>query len=123
MRMTMRKRGKKRHFRIFGPLLYQFTPLPRRCCYRMYATTSSTHTRCREIMIREAMTWLGGKDAAVYLGVSRDTVEIYALRWPRDSQPVPGRLRWKHLQLKPGSPPIRRYYRADLDAFRNFRRK
>jgi hypothetical protein len=76
-----------------------------------------------ENMIRDTMTWLGGKDAAIYLGVSRDKVEIYALRWPRDGQHVPRRLRWKHLQLKPGSPPIRRYYRPDLDAFRNFKRQ
>jgi hypothetical protein len=74
-------------------------------------------------MIRDTMTWLGGRDAAIYLGVSRDKVEIYALRWPKDGQHVPGRLRWKHLQLQPGSPPIRRYYRGDLDAFRNFKRK
>jgi hypothetical protein len=100
-----------------------FAPMTISYCYRMYPTASRTHTRCRDIMIRDAMTWLGGKDAAVYLGVSRDKVEIYALRWPQDGQHVPGRLRWKHLWLKPGSPPIRRYYRADLDAFRNFRRK
>jgi len=64
----------------------------------------------------EIAIWSGGKDAALYLDVSRDTIETYAVRWPKDGKPVKGRFRYKELELKPGSDPRRRYYRPDLDA-------
>ena len=62
-------------------------------------------------MMSEFTMWLGGKDASVYLGYSRDWVEIHALAWPVDHQPVKGRIRYK---LVNGN---RKYYRPDLDAF------
>jgi len=70
--------------------------------------------------MRRLATWFGVEAAADYLGCSPDKIEIYAFRWPQDNRFVPGRLRWKHLPLKPGSEPRRRYYRPDLDAFRDF---
>ncbi len=57
--------------------------------------------------------WLGGKDASDYLGYSRDWLEIRALEWPMDDQPVPGRFRYQY-NPETGD---RRYYVPDLDAF------
>jgi hypothetical protein len=67
-------------------------------------------------MIDNIAIWLSAEDAAAYLGISRDTIDHYAIQWPKDDKPVPGRWRWKHLCLKPGTKPRRRYFRPDLDA-------
>ena len=70
-------------------------------------------------MISNIAIWLSGEDAAAYIGVSRDTIEQYAIPWQPDDKPVPGRWRWKILSIKPGGKPRRRYYRPDLDASLN----
>ncbi len=54
--------------------------------------------------------WLGGKDAGIYLGKSRDWIEVRAIPWQDD--PIPGKIRYgvdrDNLE--------RRYAVADLDA-------
>jgi hypothetical protein len=70
-------------------------------------------------MIQNIAIWLSAEDAAAYLGVSRDTIEQYAIPWPKDDKQVPGRWRWKNLSLKQGSKPRRRYFRPDLDSSLN----
>jgi hypothetical protein len=54
--------------------------------------------------------WLGGRDAGIYLGKSRDWVEVRALPWQDD--PIPGKIRYgvdrDNLE--------RRYFVADLDS-------
>lgn len=64
-------------------------------------------------MINEFSMWLGGRDAAAYLGYSRDWLEIRAIEWPLDDKPVEGRFRYQY-NRENGD---RRYYRPDLDAF------
>lgn len=64
---------------------------------------------------REKLRWLGGKDAALYIGRSRDWLEIRAIRWPHDSQessPIRGMVRYKN-DVSTGN---RRYFVPDLDA-------
>jgi hypothetical protein len=64
---------------------------------------------------RSKLRWLGGKDAALYVGRSRDWLEIRALRWPNDSkeeEAVRGRVRYKN-DVTTGD---RRYFVPDLDA-------
>ncbi len=56
--------------------------------------------------------WMRAKDAGGYLGVSRDTIERRALAW--QDEPVKGRIRFKLLQLE--GEPVRRYFKADVDA-------
>jgi hypothetical protein len=62
------------------------------------------------MMIRGICMWLGGKDAGIYLGRSRDWVEIRAIPW--SDEPVPGRIRYG-LDADNGG---HRYYVPDLDA-------
>ncbi len=69
--------------------------------------------RLKRAMINEIAMWLGGKDAGLYIGYSRDWVECRGLEWPLDDKPVPGRIRYKYNQENGN----RRYYRPDLDAF------
>ena len=64
---------------------------------------------------RLKLRWLGGKDAALYVGRSRDWIEIRALRWPANSkeeEPIRGRVRYKN-DVATGD---RRYFVRDLDA-------
>lgn len=55
--------------------------------------------------------WLGGKAAGLFIGYSRDWVEVRAHPWQK--QPVDGRVRYKTMR---GSGD-RKYYRPDLEAF------
>jgi len=64
--------------------------------------------------------WLGGKDASIYVGKSREWIEIKALEWPLDDKPFQGRIRYQWLRDKPNGLGVRRYYRADLDAIRHW---
>jgi hypothetical protein len=67
---------------------------------------------------RSKLRWLGGKDAALYVGRSRDWLEIRALRWPDNSKeeaPERGRVRYKN-DVNSGD---RRYFVPDLDALQN----
>ena len=64
--------------------------------------------------------WLGGKDASIYVGKSREWIEIKALEWPLNDKPVPGRIRYQWLRDQPSELGVRRYYRADLDAIRHW---
>jgi hypothetical protein len=64
---------------------------------------------------RAKLRWLGGKDAALYVGRSRDWLEIRALQWPpgsKEDQPIRGRVRYKK-DVNTGD---RRYFVMDLDA-------
>lgn len=54
-------------------------------------------------------TWLGGRDSGIYIGRSRDWVEIRALAW-QDS-PARGRIRYM-VDVTTGD---RRYFVEDLD--------
>lgn len=61
--------------------------------------------------------WLGGRDAGIYCGRSRDWVEIRALAW--EDEPVRGRIRFQ-LDVDSGD---RRYFVADLDLLQEPPRK
>ena len=88
-------------------------PTPRgRGCGRDRTRTTS--------MISDFSMWLGGKDASIYVGMSREWIEIKALEWTLDDKPVPGRIRYQWLRDKPSELGVRRYYRADLDAIRHW---
>ena len=58
--------------------------------------------------------WLSRKGAAEKLDVSVDTIERRAIPWQDD--PVPGRLRYKHLKLGEETRQERRYCEEDLEA-------
>ena len=66
------------------------------------------------MLLAEIAMWLGGKEAAMYIGFSRDYVEARAIPWQDDY--LPFRVRYKHAIGEQGGQPTRRYYRPDLDA-------
>lgn len=66
------------------------------------------------MLLPEIAMWLGGKDAGLYIGCSRDYVEQRALPWRDDY--VPFKVRFKMLVGDPVGQPTRKYYRPDLDA-------
>jgi hypothetical protein len=66
------------------------------------------------MLLAEIATWLGGKEAGMYIGFSRDYVEARAAPWQDDY--LPFRVRYKHAIGEQGGQPTRRYYRPDLDA-------
>ena|ERR1035441_9353278 len=72
------------------------------------------------IMISDFSMWLGGKDASICVGKSREWIEIKALEWPLDNKPVEGRIRFQWLRDKPSDLGVRRYYRPDLDAIQRW---
>lgn len=57
--------------------------------------------------------WLGGKDAGLYIGRSRDAVEKRAIPWCE--QYVDKKVRYKLLQMDTGGEAERRYFKPDLD--------
>lgn len=57
--------------------------------------------------------WLGGKDAGLYIGRSRDAVEKRAIPW-RDEY-VEKKVRYKLLQMDADGETERRYFKPDLD--------
>jgi hypothetical protein len=71
-------------------------------------------------MISDFSMWLGGKDASICVGKSREWIEIKALEWPLDNKPVEGRIRFQWLRDKPSDLGVRRYYRPDLDAIQRW---
>jgi hypothetical protein len=58
--------------------------------------------------------WLSRKGAAEKLDVSVDTIERRAIPW--QDEPVPGKLRYKHLKLGEETRQERRYCEEDLEA-------
>jgi hypothetical protein len=66
------------------------------------------------MLLPEIAMWLGGKEAGMYIGFSRDYVEDRAVPW-RDHH-VPYKVRYRHVIGDEGGQPTRRYYRPDLDA-------
>jgi len=66
------------------------------------------------MLLPEIATWLGGKEAGMYIGFSRDYVEDRAVPWQDDL--IPFKVRFKHVIGNEGAEPVRRYYRPDLDA-------
>ena len=58
--------------------------------------------------------WMSGKEAADLVGVSRDAIERRAMPWQED--PIPFRVRFKLLQLDGATKPMRRYFKADVEA-------
>jgi hypothetical protein len=65
-------------------------------------------------LARAGTMWMRGKEAADWIGVSRDTIERRGVGW--HPQAVPYRVRFRLLQLDPGAEPTRRYYRPDVES-------
>jgi len=59
--------------------------------------------------------WMSGKDAALFVGRSRDSIEKRAVPWTPEY--VPKKIRYVHLQMDKGGEIERRYYKPDLDGW------
>jgi hypothetical protein len=60
------------------------------------------------------MSWMSGKEGAEYAGYSRDWLERRATPW--SEIPVPYRVRYKWVRSAPNAKPVRRYWKAYIDA-------
>jgi hypothetical protein len=60
--------------------------------------------------------WLSASGSAEFLDVSPDTIARRGTQWPKDGNPVPGKVRWKKLKLGEGTRMEKRFFRPDLEA-------
>jgi len=58
--------------------------------------------------------WLSSKVAAQRITMSRDTIERRGIPWCEDF--IPGKIRYKELELGEGTRQPRRYYEPDVEA-------
>jgi hypothetical protein len=65
----------------------------------------------------EINVWLSRLKAAQKISVSVDTIDRRAVEWTAD--PVPNRIRYRHLKLDDGTRQERRYYEKDVEALLN----
>jgi hypothetical protein len=66
-------------------------------------------------MAEQDDSFLGGKEAGLLIGFSRDTIEKRATPWEDDH--VPFKIRYVEAVLDRGAKPVRRYYKPDVLAF------
>ena len=60
-------------------------------------------------------SYLGGKEAGLLIGFSRDTIEKRATPW--EEEHVPFKIRYVEAVLDKDAKPVRRYYKPDVLAF------
>ena len=60
-------------------------------------------------------SFMGGKEAGLLIGFSRDTIEKRATPW--EDEHVPFKIRYVQAVLDKGAKPVRRYYKPDILAF------
>ena len=60
-------------------------------------------------------SFMGGKEAGLLIGFSRDTIEKRATPW--EDEHVPFKIRYVQAVLDKGAKPVRRYYKPDVLAF------
>ena len=63
-------------------------------------------------MAEKEDSFLGGKEAGLLIGFSRDTIERRATPW--EDEPVPFKVRYLEAVLDKRGKPVRRYYRPDV---------
>jgi hypothetical protein len=66
-------------------------------------------------MAEKGDSFLGGKEAGLLIGFSRDTIEKRATPW--EDEHVPCKIRYVEAVLDKGAKPVRRYYKPDVLAF------
>ena len=60
-------------------------------------------------------SFLGGKEAGLLIGFSRDTIETWAT--PLEDEQVPSKIRYLEAVLDKGAKPVCRYFKQDVLAF------
>jgi hypothetical protein len=60
--------------------------------------------------------WFSASGAANFLDVSTDTILRRAIPWPKDNNPILGKIRYKRLKLGENTRQERRYFRPDLES-------